>query len=81
MGDTIIVRVNGKPVSVPKGSTVAIAVLIAGATSRISVAGEPRAPFCGTGSCFECRVAIDGRLHRRGCQVLCEAEMEITSNG
>jgi sarcosine oxidase subunit alpha len=81
MADTISVRVNGKPVSVPRGSTVAVAVLVAGATSRISVTGEPRGPFCGTGSCFECRVAIDGRLYRRGCMELCEPGMEITSHG
>jgi sarcosine oxidase subunit alpha len=81
MTDMINVRVNGKRVNVPNGSTVAAAVLIAGTTSRISVTGERRAPFCGTGSCFECRVSIDGRLHRRGCQVLCEPEMEITSHG
>jgi len=80
MTDTIIVRVNGKRVSVPRGSTVAVAVMVAGAPGRTSVSGEQRAPFCGTGSCFECRVAINGRLHRRGCQELCEEEMEITSN-
>jgi len=81
MSDTVIVRVNGAAVEVPAGATAAVALLIAGANSRVSVTGQPRLPFCGMGTCFECRCEIDGEPHRRGCQVLCKRDMEIRTNG
>jgi D-hydroxyproline dehydrogenase subunit gamma len=80
MSESVIVRVNGKPVSVRAGATVAVAVLASGATCRASVSGQPRSPLCGMGTCFECRVAINGEPQRRSCQVLCEANMEIEAH-
>jgi D-hydroxyproline dehydrogenase subunit gamma len=81
MSESVSVRVNGKLVTVPAGATVAVAVLASGAACRASVTGQPRSPLCGMGSCFECRVAINGEPQRRGCQVLCEANMEIEAHG
>jgi predicted molibdopterin-dependent oxidoreductase YjgC len=81
MSESISVRVNGKLVTVRAGSTVAVAVLASGATCRASVTGQPRSSLCGMGTCFECRVAINGELQRRSCQVLCVANMEIEGNG
>jgi sarcosine oxidase subunit alpha len=43
----------------------------------MSVTGEPRAPLCGMGICFECRATINGFAHRRSCQVLCEPGMDV----
>ena len=80
MPESVTVRVNGKPVSVRAGATVAVAVLASGATCRASVSGQPRSPLCGMGTCFECRVAINGEPQRRSCQALCEANMEIEAN-
>jgi sarcosine oxidase subunit alpha len=80
MRENVTVRVNGKPVTVPVGATVAVAMLLSGDACRISVTGQPRAPLCGMGTCFECRVSINGQNHSRSCQVVCEEEMEITSN-
>ena len=80
MSESVTVRVNGKPVSVRTGATVAVAILASGATCRASVSGQPRSPLCGMGTCFECRVAINGEPQRRGCQVLCEANMEIEAH-
>ena len=77
MPSQLTVTVNGVPVAVPSGATAAVAVILAGVTCRRSVSGEPRGPLCGMGICFECRVAIDGNLHARGCQVLCQQGMEI----
>ena len=71
------VTVNGSPVVVPSGATVAVAVVLAGQACRKSVSGDLRGPLCGMGICFECRVAIDGNLHARSCQVLCRQGMEI----
>jgi predicted molibdopterin-dependent oxidoreductase YjgC len=81
MLESVTVRVNGKAVTVPTGATVAVAVLLSGATCRTSVTGEPRSPLCGMGTCFECRVVINGQPHCRSCQLICEANMEIMSNG
>lgn len=80
MPEPVRVRVNGRLVTVPVGSSVAVAVLASGAACRVSVTGEERGPLCGMGICFECRVAINGQAHCRGCQILCEADMEITSD-
>ena len=71
-------HVNGTRVSVPDGITVAAAVAIAGETAfRHSISGEPRAPLCGMGICFECRVMINGMPHARSCQILVKSGMEI----
>ncbi len=81
MPETIVLTVNGKGVSVQAGATVAAAVAIAGVTGfRRSVTGEPRAPLCGMGICFECRVTINGQEHCRSCQIACEAGMEVRTN-
>jgi D-hydroxyproline dehydrogenase subunit gamma len=73
--------VNGVEVAVPSGAMVSTAVALAGVTRfRGSVNGEPRAPLCGMGICFECRVTINGREHSRSCQVPCEAGMEVRTD-
>ena len=74
---SLVLIVNGSDVAVPEESTVASAILIAGAHSRISVGGEPRGPLCGMGICFECRVTINGTPHRRACQTFCEAGIDV----
>ncbi|MBL8234552.1 MAG: (2Fe-2S)-binding protein, partial [Bryobacterales bacterium] len=52
----IAIRVDGQRVEVAEGVTVAAAIAISGAARfRRSVTGEPRAPLCGMGICFECR--------------------------
>jgi succinate dehydrogenase/fumarate reductase-like Fe-S protein len=32
------------------------------------------------GVCGECRVSVDGRAHRPGCQTLCAAGVEILTD-
>ena len=76
----IALTVNGMPISVNSGASVAVAVAMARAASRISVAGERRGPLCGMGICYECRVKINGSQHCRGCQVLCEPGMEVSTD-
>ena len=73
----ISVSVNGEALSVAPGTTVAAAVLMAGSHARISVTGEARAPLCGMGICYECRVTINGIAHQKSCQILCEAGMDV----
>jgi len=75
----IAVRIDGRTVREPPGTLVAAALEIdaCGAGARRAPRGERRQAFCGMGVCGECRVAIDGRAHRLGCQVLCAPGMEI----
>jgi D-hydroxyproline dehydrogenase subunit gamma len=81
MAERLTVYVNGQEISVPAGATAAVAVLLANAACRTSVSGEVRGPLCGMGTCFECRVEVNGDGHRRSCQVICEANMEIRCHG
>ena len=72
--------VNGREVRVPAGTIVAAAIANAGVgVYRRSVQGEPRAPLCGMGICFECRVTIDGRAHSLSCQTVCEEGMRVVT--
>lgn len=77
----IRVRVNGQSLLVPEGTLVSAAIVRAGHSStRRSVTGEPRGPLCGMGICFECRATVNGVMHVRGCQCVCQAEMEIATD-
>jgi len=81
MSEQIAVSVNGTRVTVAAGSSVAVAMMIAGASCRTSVSGEPRGPLCGIGICYECRAEVDGVAHRRSCQVACTTGMDIKTDG
>lgn len=81
MPETIDLKINGVLISMPAGSMVAAAVLKAGVASfRRSVTGEPRAPLCGMGICFECQVTINGQSKRRSCQTLCQSGMDVRTD-
>ena len=73
----VTLHINGQPLQVEQGTSVAAALALAGMpNSRISVSGQPRAPLCGMGICQECRVQIDGRV-RLACQTVCESGMQV----
>jgi sarcosine oxidase subunit alpha len=80
MPEQITISVNGKTIAVSSVTTVAVAMLIAGAHCRKSVSGESRGPLCGMGICFECRAEIDGRPHQRTCQIMCSPGMQVSTN-
>ena len=67
----VILTVDGERVSARDGDTVSTALLAAGrqAVRRSAVTGEPRAPYCQMGVCFECLVEIDGVADRQACLV------------
>jgi aerobic-type carbon monoxide dehydrogenase small subunit (CoxS/CutS family) len=52
----------------------------AGRGARVAPSGVRRQPLCGMGVCGECRVTVDGRAHRLGCQVACVDGMEIRTD-
>jgi aerobic-type carbon monoxide dehydrogenase small subunit (CoxS/CutS family) len=75
------ITINRKPVIVTAGTSVAAALLNAGAVIfRRSVTGEPRLPLCGMGICLECRVTIDGRPHQKSCQLPVQPGMEVLTD-
>ncbi len=80
MRDAIGILVNGRPLSVEAGCTVAAAISIAGSVCRTSVSGQPRGPLCAMGICFECRATVNGQTHARTCQIVCEPAMEIRTS-
>ena len=67
---SVAFTVDGTTHRAAAGTTVAAAMLNAGVWSfRRAVHGGVRAPLCGMGVCFECRVTIDDVPHRRACLV------------
>ncbi len=63
------------------GSSVAAAVLANGITHfRRSVAHEPRAPLCGMGICFECRLTINDEPNQKSCQIVLTEGMSVKTD-
>ncbi len=77
--DTVTVDIEGDTVCVPAGASVAAAVLFHGLipTRSTPVSGQPRAPFCMMGVCFDCLMEIDSRPNRQACMVQVEEGMRI----
>ncbi|MDF1791339.1 MAG: (2Fe-2S)-binding protein [Thalassobaculaceae bacterium] len=75
--------IDGERVVARDGDTVATALLVAGRQGirRSAVSGEPRAPYCQMGVCFECLVAIDGVPDRQACLVPVRDGMRVTTGG
>ena len=67
--DLFTITIDGTPVIVRRGVSVAAALMNADLAIRVSVSGEARAALCGMGICHECRVTIDGRTQQRSCLV------------
>jgi D-hydroxyproline dehydrogenase subunit gamma len=81
MSDAITLHINGAPATVRTGTTLAAAILNSGCgVFRRSVGGEARAPLCGMGICFECRVTVDGVPHVPSCQLLCRDGMDVSTD-
>lgn len=78
--ESVTVLADGRAVRVAAGVTVATALLDLGVKAfRRSAGGESRGPLCGMGTCYECRVTIDGVAHRRACLVPVAQGMHITT--
>jgi len=80
MPDRVVLTINGVTMEVQRGTTVANTTVLARQPCRTSVRGAPRGPLCGMGICFECRVIINGQLHCRSCQMLCEPGMDVRTD-
>jgi len=76
----VTIHADGRAVRVTAGVSVAAALIDVGVTAfRASAGGDARGPVCGMGTCYECRVAIDGVAHRRACLVPVADGMEIVT--
>ncbi|WP_372191999.1 2Fe-2S iron-sulfur cluster-binding protein [Xanthomonas axonopodis pv. desmodiigangetici] len=81
MSATVRLQVDGRMVEVPAGASVAAAVALATLQFRQSSSGQARAPLCGMGVCFECRVRIDGVGQQRACLVDACDGMQVRTDG
>ena len=78
MDEAVIITINGQRFGVAPGTTAAAAILEHhGLAFKTSVQGEPRGPVCGMGTCYECRVQVDGMDGVRSCMTTCRDGMEI----
>lgn len=77
--DTVTIILDGTAQTVPAGVSVAAAVLGAGRihTRVAPVSGEPRAPYCLMGACYECLMEIDGQKDQQSCQVQVREGMTV----
>jgi len=77
--EQIEIDLDGEPVLVPAGISVAAAMLLldASPTRQTVVTQSPRAPFCMMGICFECLIEIDGVVDQRACQLPVRAGMRL----
>ncbi len=82
MTQAIALTIDDRPLAVRAGTSVAAAVELAmpGRGAHVSPGGARRQPLCGMGVCGECRVAIDGKAHRLGCQTPCAAGMQVRTD-
>lgn len=77
----VAITIEGTRVRVPRGSTVAAALINASVPARRSVSGQPRTALCGMGVCHECRATIDGRPHERACMITVAEGMTVERDG
>ncbi|MEG2004831.1 MAG: (2Fe-2S)-binding protein [Bilophila sp.] len=77
---TVRLILDGNPLNVPAGISVAAAVLghaHTGHTSVNPVDGSARAPYCLMGVCFECLMEIDGERDVQSCLVTVRDGMTV----
>lgn len=75
----VTISVQGRHVHAKEGETLATALLCAQAVPfrRTPVSGEPRAPLCLMGVCFDCLVEVDGVHNVQSCMVEVREGMQV----
>lgn len=65
---TVTIIIDGVPRRVPGDVSLAVALMQSGVTAfRRDSGGGGRMPLCGMGTCFECRVTVNGATAVRAC--------------
>lgn len=81
---SITLHVQGQPVTARAGDTLAMALLNAGVIPfrQTPVSGQPRAPLCLMGVCFDCLVEVNGQQNVQSCMIqVCEGMQVRLPNG
>jgi len=71
--------IAGQSVLAMRGESVATAVLAVGlkSTRNAQLSGDPRAPYCLMGVCFECLMTINGLPNRQACLIPVQDGMTV----
>lgn len=76
-GEPFTFDVDGEDVLAFPGESIAAAMLASGIDRfRTDASGQPRAPFCHMGMCFECVVVVDGE-RLRSCLAPATPDAEV----
>lgn len=75
------ITIDGLPVIVDDGVTIAAAVLSTGVRAWRTTRGSeaPRGLFCGMGVCFDCLVVVNGEPNVRACVTIVESGDSIAT--
>ena len=78
MTTDVTIVVDGVPHRVAGDVTLAAALLNLGVSAfRRDLGGLARAPLCGMGTCFECRVSVNGVRNSRACLEAVRDDMRV----
>lgn len=78
VGRPVAFRFDGAPLVAMEGETIAAALAAADITTlRRTASGAPRGVHCGMGACFDCVVAVDGRIGQRACMTKVTHGMDV----
>ena len=78
-GTPVTVQVEGRAIAAIAGQPLALALLQAGIGHfrDTPVSGQPRAPLCLMGVCFDCLVQVDGQPNVQACMVRVRDGMQV----
>lgn len=73
------IEFDGHPLSIPSDVSLAAALLASGirSTRTTPVTGQPRAPYCLMGVCYECLVEVDGIPNCQACMIPVRTGMRV----
>ena len=77
--ETIKILFEGSSLDVVEGQTVAAVLLTEGHLffRNSEISGQPRAPYCMMGVCYECMLEIDGQSNQQSCLIPVREGMKI----
>nr|WP_315431114.1 (2Fe-2S)-binding protein [uncultured Albidiferax sp.] len=75
----VTLQIQGRTVQARQGDTLAMALLNADVVPfrQTAVSGQPRAPLCLMGVCFDCLVEVDGQQNVQSCMVEVREGMQV----
>ena len=80
MPELVSIRFDGESLELPRGQSLAAALANQGRWALGEDGPQSRQVICAMGSCFACRVRVDGRIER-ACKVRVRPGMEVETQG